>query len=459
MQTGIKCRDFITSGINIPSMTARFSFLLFLLLGNLISAEGKPFISTDSNPGRITVPIGGNTFLTSTGDDDQMASSGIKKWKSPESVLTAYVYLANPQKAFLQLALTEQSGDSEIEVSVGAQAHHLVIPKETTLVKVGQITLKAGYNQISFRGSKRGAGNFADIKALYIDLLDEGVEASFVKDNIDNRFYWGRRGPSVHLCYQIPDERDYEWFYSEITVPIGEDPEGSYYMANGFAEGYFGIQVNSPTERRVLFSVWSPFQTDDPKAIPEDQRIKLLKKGKDVYTGEFGNEGSGGQSFLRFPWITGNTYRFLNSVTPDGKGNTIYTAYFFAPEVGEWQLIASFLRPQTDTWYQRPHSFLENFLDNNGYKGRKAFYVNQWIRTSNGIWVELDKARFSADDIGRRGYRLDFAGGEEEGQFFLQNGGFFNGSTQLGSEFSRARQNKEPDIDFDTLEQIPNVSL
>ena len=73
--------------------------------------------------------------------------------------------------------------------------------------------------------------------------------------------------------------------------------------------------------------------------------------------------------------------------------------------------------------------------------------------------MELDKARFSADDIGRRGYRLDFAGGEEEGQFFLQNGGFFNASTQLGSEFSRARQNKEPDIDFDVLEQIPNVSL
>lgn len=236
-----------------------------------------------------------------------------------------------------------------------------------------------------------------------------------------------------------------------VLQPVGEDPQGSYYMANGFAEGYFGIQVNSGTERRVLFSVWSPFHTDDPKEIPENQRIKLLKKGKDVLTGEFGNEGSGGQSFLRFPWITGNTYRFLNSVTPDGKGNTLYTAYFYAPEVGEWQLIASFLRPQTNTWYQRPHSFLENFSDNNGYKGRKAHYTNQWIRSSKGKWVELDKARFSADDIGRRGYRLDFAGGEEEGHFFLKNGGFFNQSTGLGLEFRRQKLNKEPDIDFDAL--------
>ena len=31
-------------------------------------------------------------------------------------------------------------------------------------------------------------------------------------------------------------------------------------MANGFGEGYFGIQVNGPNERRVLFSVWSPFK-------------------------------------------------------------------------------------------------------------------------------------------------------------------------------------------------------
>jgi hypothetical protein len=433
-------------------MTARFSFLLLLLLGRLILAEGKPFITTDSIPGRLTIPVGGNTFLTATGGNDQVTSSGIKEWKSPTSILTTLVHLTHPQTAILHLDLEEQAVESEIEISAGSQTKQLVIPKGTTVMAVGEITLSAGYNRIAFRGINGGDGNFADIKTLYLDALGEDLEASFVKDNIDNCFYWGRRGPSVHLSYQTPDEKDYQWFYSEVTVPVGEDPEGSYYMANGFAEGYFGIQVNSPTERRVLFSVWSPFHTDDPKEIPEDQRIKLLKKGKDVYTGEFGNEGSGGQSFLRFPWVTGNTYRFLNSVTPDGQGNTIYTAYFYAPEVGEWQLIARFLRPHTNTWYKRPHSFLENFLDNNGHKGRKAFYTNQWIRCHNGVWVELDKAQFSADDIGRRGYRLDFAGGEEEGQFFLQNGGFFNHFTELRREFWRPKLSKAPDIDFDALE-------
>jgi len=101
---------------------------------------------------------------------------------------------------------------------------------------------------------------------------------NYVLNNEGNFFYWGRRGPSVHLSYPFYSEIKAKWFYNEITVPEGEDKLGSYFMANGFGEGYFGIQVNSPTERRVLFSVWSPYNTDDPKSIPEDQRIIMLKK-------------------------------------------------------------------------------------------------------------------------------------------------------------------------------------
>ena len=52
-----------------------------------------------------------------------------------------------------------------------------------------------------------------------------------------------------------------------MTIPKNNDVVGSYFMANGFAEGYFGIQVNSETERRILFSVWSPYKTDDPNSI------------------------------------------------------------------------------------------------------------------------------------------------------------------------------------------------
>ena len=102
----------------------------------------------------------------------------------------------------------------------------------------------------------------------------------------------------------------------EVITPVTDEGEESQERQERMTEreGYFGIQVNSATERRILFSVWSPFSTDNPKEIPDDKKIKLLRKGKDVHTGEFGNEGSGGQSYLRYQWKTGTT-------SGDGSGD------------------------------------------------------------------------------------------------------------------------------------------
>ena len=211
--------------------------------------------------------------------------------------------------------------------------------------------------------------------------------------------------------------------------------------------------MNGPEERRILFSVWSPFHTDNPKDIPEDQRVQLLAKGKDVRSGEFGNEGSGGQSYYIYPWKAGTTYRFLNRARPDGQGHTIYTAWFFAPEVGNWKLIASFRRPRTDKHLTGIHSFLENFADRNGYQGRMAYHGNPWARDTGGNWHELTKARFTGDDIARRQYRLDFAGGAKGSAFFMRNGGFFAETVKLGSAFEREpTPAKRPDVDLDALE-------
>ncbi|MFM8725266.1 MAG: DUF3472 domain-containing protein, partial [Planctomycetaceae bacterium] len=148
------------------------------------------------------------------------------------------------------------------------------------------------------------------------------LKLDFVRDNQGNMFYWGRRGPSVHLGYTVPRDLPLEYACTELTVPEGQDTIGSYFMANGFSEGYFGMQVNSASERRILFSVWSPFQTDDPKSIPAEQRIVTLASGPDVHIGEFGNEGSGGQSYLVHPWKAGTVCRFLTRVQPDAGSNT-----------------------------------------------------------------------------------------------------------------------------------------
>jgi len=265
-------------------------------------------------------------------------------------------------------------------------------------------------------------------------------------------FYWGRRGPSVHLAYEVPRDTAVEYAYGEITVAEGDDPPGSYFMANGFGEGYFGIQVNGPTERRVLFSVWSPFPTDDPRTIPEDQRVELLAKGPQVRAGEFGDEGSGGQSYLVYPWQAGRTYRFLTRVVPDGKGSTVYTSWFGAEHEKEWRLIASFRRPRTDIYLKGFHSFLENFDPGTGNHPRRGQHGNIWVRDAEGGWRECLRARFSVDATGQGGHRLDFDGGATDSMFYLRNCGFFTGTTKPGDAFERTSAAAgPPEIDLANL--------
>jgi hypothetical protein len=222
-------------------------------------------------------------------------------------------------------------------------------------------------------------------------------------------------------------------------------------MACGFAQGYFGIQVNSETERRILFSVWSPFKTDNPGEIPEDQKIKLLKKGEDVYTGEFGNEGSGGQSYYKYLWKAGTTYKFLLKANPTGNGETDFTAWFFAPEVGKWKLIASFRRPKTNSFVTRPHSFLENFYTETGNVTRKGIYSNQWIYNTEKKWIEITKMKFTADATARKESRMDYSGGAENQSFYLQNCGFFSETTTIDSFFERKPTGIPPIINFEDL--------
>ncbi|WP_086543391.1 DUF3472 domain-containing protein [Algoriphagus antarcticus] len=399
----------------------------------------------------LVIPLGGNAFQTQGSRKEKIDTDGITTWENADSEFSVFIKSVSDASILLELYIFSQESNSTISIEVNGQNRIVNLSAgKSGIVAVGDLKLIKGYNEIKLSGVEKFGDDFAKIKNIQINSEGELV-LDFVKDNIDNRYYWGRRGPSVHLSYTLPEDKNFKWFYNEVTVPEGSDPIGSYFMANGFGEGYFGIQVNSDTERRILFSVWSPFKTDNPGEIPDAEKILVLKKGEDVYTGEFGNEGSGGQSFLKYPWKAGSTYSFLNSVAPDGKGNTIYTAYFLDPEVGEWTLIASFLRPKTNTWYKRPHSFLENFVPESGYMERSANYGNQWAADASGNWHELTKAKFTGDDIAKRGYRKDFEGGEEAGQFYLRNGGFFNGIIELNSMHQRKSNGVSPNVNFDKL--------
>lgn len=412
----------------------------------MCSCQGKQLeLSADA----VVVPLGGNTYVTAGKDGAKVSTEGIKSWTEPEAVLSSWfkVSQAGELKLFLKASATE--GPSVVKVTFGGKSFDVkVVDAAETVIPVGSILLsEPGYVRVDLQGEKKEGTQFAGISELLIDGPAAREPLYFIRDFEP---YWGMRGPSVHMKYTLPEE-PIEYFYNEITVPEGEDKIGSYFMTNGFGEGYCGIQANSDKERRILFSVWSPFETDDPKAIPEDHRIKLLAQGKDVHIGEFGNEGSGGQSYLIYPWKAGETYRVITRVHPDGKGNTAYYAWFFAPEENQWRLIAGFLRPQTNVWYTGAHSFLENFIPGQGYLERSVRFGNQWARTAKGEWKELTEGMFTYDATARAGVRQDYAGGVADNMFFLRNGGFFNDNTEFKSMFTRQPNGIVPEVDVSKL--------
>ena len=429
--------------------------LLFCSVILLVCINLSVFSQTTVQENTQTVPMGGNTWQTSgkSSRNGMIRKDGIVNWHQEETTFKSFFRVTEPGTLKVWVNASVATGKSTIEIEIAGVAKEVIINSgDIKDHYAGEWKLKdTGYVAVEFKGLSKEGDIFANIVDFKIagTAVNEGTR--FVRNDEGNFFYWGRRGPSVHLGYQVPKDIEAKYYYNEITVPEGDDVIGSYYMANGFSGGYFGIQVNSKTERRILFSVWSPFVTDNPDEIPEEEQIIMLKKGADVYTGEFGNEGSGGQSFLRYDWKAGNTYKFLLKGEPAENNHTVYTAWFFAPEEGEWRLIASFSRPKTNSWLTGFHSFLENFSPNQGIYERKVLFSNQWVADKENNWTEVNRARFTADNTARSGNRIDYAGGMKDGEFYLRNCGFFSDYTPIDTFFERPKANKKPDIDFNKL--------
>ncbi|QIP14231.1 DUF5077 domain-containing protein [Spirosoma aureum] len=394
----------------------------------------------------LSIPLAGNGFITHTvsGGSEVITAQGLTNWRNSESKASVYFRLDKAEKIAVSLRAKAPSGTSTIRVSVNGKPFSVSLTaSDFQTIPVGSIAIPAaGYVKVDLQGAHKSGDSFGEISDLII--TGPAANSTIVFANDPANYYWSRRGPSVHLKYAPPAATDVEWFYNEITVPTGEDNIGSYYMANGFSGGYFGIQVNSATERRVLFSIW------DPSA----GKTTLVRKGPNVTDNGFDGEGTGGQSYLKYNWKAGTTYRFLTHGVPDGSGNTLFSSWFFAPEVGNWQFIATWKKPNTTTYLTGLYSFLENFIDKVGYTGRKAFYTNQWIRSTTGNWIELASATFTGDATAKNRQRLDYAGGVENGQFFLQNGGFFANPVPLNKSLSRLSTGLPPAVDLNSL---PNI--
>jgi hypothetical protein len=365
------------------------------------------------------------------------AERGITRWRDPDLAVKWFGELKQGGELAAKLELLLPEGaELDLKLTVGGRSREASakgVADGMTEVDFGTFEIaKPGYQSFALESSKPGG----EIRALVLD----GPAVEGAHFNMKPR----RNAASVHLSYPVEKGTEVSAFYCEMTGV--EEPLWTYYMACGWHRGYFGMQVNSPTERRIIFSVWdSGGEAVDRKKVADDDRVKLMAKGEGVYTGDFGNEGTGGHSHLKFNWKTGERQRFLVTAEPVDETHTVFAGYYFHPEKNEWMLISSWRAPKEGGYLRGLYSFSENFSGRNGHLLRKALYGNQWLRTSAGDWREVTEASFSHDVTGKAD-RLDRSMGlADDGQFYLMHGGFLDGAfTAYGKRFTRPASGRSP---------------
>lgn len=404
---------------------------ILALLASLIAAHAQLHVPAFT---AYTDPENGAARISST--------SGVTGWRNPEAKILWFGEFKSPVTldASLQLRLPENQS-SKLRLTVAGQSREAEAKGAgTNLVTAhfGEFQIKTpGYQRFTLE-ALNPAPPFGDLSALVLG----GVSTNSAHFNLKPR----RNAASVHLRYPVPRNVSVAAFYCEMTGL--EDPVATYYMACGWHRGYFGMQVNSKTERRIIFSVWdSGNEAISRGKVADENRVKLMGKGQGVVASDFGNEGTGGHSHLVFPWKTGEKQRFVVTAQPTNNTFTTFSGYWFHPEKKQWMLISSWKAPKDGGWLRSLYSFSENFGGNNGHLPRKAFYGNQWIRTDAGQWLELTSASFSHDGTGKSD-RLDRFMGVENGEFFLHHGGFVPGYTKSGDKFTRPATGTPPTLDL-----------
>lgn len=239
-----------------------------------------------------------------------------------------------------------------------------------------------------------------------------------------------RAARSVHLGYGAPEG---DLFYNEVVVE--QSVNGSYFMACGWNTGYFGIQqLNSPTNKVVIFSVWDPAKGNDPKAVKSEDRVEVLYEGAGVRIKRFGGEGTGGQCMAPFLWRVGETNRFALRGEAQG-GKTAYTAWIF--QTNGWRKLATFRTRTGGKWLTGYYSFVEDFRRDGKsvHEVRRARFGHGWVRARSGEWISLSKARFTASGaIWESKENID--AGTQDGWFYLATGGDTKRSRELRSSMA-----------------------
>ncbi len=186
--------------------------------------------------------------------------------------------------------------------------------------------------------------------------------------------------------------------YIEATAE--KSARGTYFSACNFDDGYIGFQELMDGKKIVIFSIWDPkAYGDNPNAVPEEDRVQLVKAGENINASRFGGEGTGGKSMGELNWKEKEKLKFLVTITPSKviEHYKIISGYVW--KGGQWKLISSWRTSQSPRELSRATSFVEDFARN--YEStkheRSALYGPCYVLDKEGKWLLMDEGYFTAD--------------------------------------------------------------
>ena len=346
-----------------------------------------------------------------------------QQWSEVSSHDQVSLYIHSDQTSNVSLIIpVTMNVNGILSVTINDETYERAIQAGSNNVQIDQVNFQNGNNVITIQfQSSNPAIRIRQLDYVSLVTTDVNDEFSFSPEG------YRRMPASLNVWHTMPSNMDVEWIYSEILVEPGRDILYTYFMANGFAEGYFGMQVNHPNPNRrwILFSVWSPFETDFPDQIPPGFQVEVTNHARNVRINDFGNEGSGRQSYMEYPWVTDVAYGFLTRIRPVENNRTEYQSYFYDPTIDQWFYIATMERPFTSTYAKGFYSFIEVYLPFNSATERSAFYRNYWIKTKDGSWLPVTQSTLIPNRVDANGNtRHDYGSDLTDKGLELTTGGF-----------------------------------
>jgi len=430
----------------------RCSFLLLMVILGSNLAKGQSVFYVPANKGYVEPFSSGRQQGVNVPVGYPESKGIVSRWTDQTKSVVWYLYHKKGEYAFSIINEVKNNVNLDFQLSIKPSAGNEKFKNITRKIKfkgtgqrdslfIAKIAVpETGY----FRYELKPISPPADaikINSLVFSAKTPGAQ-------VNQTDY--QSSPSVHLSFKSTDNTSklYNWIYQEILVPEGQDPLATYYMSLGFFRGYMGIQTNSPTERRVLFSVWDSKDSEKDKTMTKEDYVTLVDKGENTTTNSFGGEGTGGQSYVKGAnWKTGKPVKFLMNAAVQDDNSVVLSAWYKL-ENEDWVYVASWKAPKEMRLFDGFYSFLENFGYTNGQIRREAYYYNAWgFDTKLDKWVNFNKVRFSNTD-GKEGQRIDYEQGVSSkfpDRFYMSSGGY-TPTVKTADEIPLAKTNFDLDL-------------